>query len=73
MGTLGNVSTLVGYLGRSEGTLLIAAMYNGRNSGAARQAQWNLFRALGANGTVSPSEPALGEASVGGPDFTRRP
>lgn len=72
-GTLSNVSTLVGYLGRSEGTLLIAAMYNGRNSGAARQAQWSLFRALGANGIVIPSEPVLGEASIGGPDVTRHP
>lgn len=72
-GTLSNVSTLVGYLGRSEGTLLIAAMYNGRNSGAARQAQWSLFRALGANGIVIPAEPVLGEASIGGPDVTRHP
>ena len=63
-GTLGNVSTLVGYLGRSEGTLLIAAMYNGRNPGAARQAQWKLFRTLGANGVVLPVDEVTG---VGGP------
>ena len=61
---LGNVSTLVGYLGRSEGTLLIAAMYNGRNPGAARQAQWKLFRTLGANGVVLPVDEVTG---VGGP------
>ncbi len=63
-GTLGNVSTLVGYLGRSEGTLLIAAMYNGSNPGAARQAQWKLFRTLGANGVVLPVDEPTG---VGGP------
>ena len=63
-GTLGNVSTLVGYLGRSEGTLLIAAMYNGSNPGAARQAQWRLFRTLGANGVVLPVDEPTG---VGGP------
>lgn len=63
-GTLGNVSTLVGYLGRTEGTLLIAAMYNGSNPGAARQAQWRLFRTLGANGVVLPVDEPTG---VGGP------
>ena len=63
-GTLGNVSTLVGYLGRSEGTLLIAAMYNGSNPGAARQAQWKLFRTLGANGVVLSADETTG---VGGP------
>jgi PBP4 family serine-type D-alanyl-D-alanine carboxypeptidase len=55
-GTLGQVSSIVGYLGRPEGTLLIALMYNGPRPWAARQAQWKLFRALGANGVVIPSD-----------------
>ncbi len=66
-GTLGNVSSLVGYLGRSEGTLLIAAIYNGSRVGAARQAQWSLFRALGANGVVIPAEATVAAESFGGP------
>lgn len=53
-GTLSNASTLVGYLGRSSGTLLIAAMYNGGSVYAAKQAEWTLFRLLGANGVVVP-------------------
>jgi serine-type D-Ala-D-Ala carboxypeptidase/endopeptidase (penicillin-binding protein 4) len=57
-GTLGQVSTVVGYLGRSEGTLLISLMYNGRRPYAARQAQWKLFRELGANGVVIPADSA---------------
>ena len=55
-GTLGRVSTVVGYLGRPEGTLLVALMYNGSRPWAARQAQWKLFRELGANGVVIPSD-----------------
>ena len=46
-GTLGTVSTVVGYLGRPEGTLLVALMYNGPRPWAARQAQWRLFRRAG--------------------------
>jgi D-alanyl-D-alanine carboxypeptidase/D-alanyl-D-alanine-endopeptidase (penicillin-binding protein 4) len=65
-GTLGNVSSLVGYLGRSEGTLLIAMIYNGSRTGAARQAQWSLFRTLGANGTVIPAEAEVA-VGFGGP------
>lgn len=65
-GTLGNASTLVGYLGRNSGTLLIAAMYNGGSVGAAKQAEWTLFRLLGANGIVVPLDvdpaAALGSA-----------
>jgi serine-type D-Ala-D-Ala carboxypeptidase/endopeptidase (penicillin-binding protein 4) len=57
-GTLGQVSTVVGYLGRPEGTLLISLMYNGRRPYAARQAQWKLFRELGANGVVIPADSA---------------
>ena len=55
-GTLGTVSTVVGYLGRPEGTLLVALMYNGPRPWAARQAQWRLFRELGANGVVIPAD-----------------
>lgn len=62
-GTLGRVSTVVGYLGRSEGTLLVALMYNGGQPWAARQAQWKLFRELGANGVVIPSD-TLPESAV---------
>ena len=49
---------MVGYLGRPEGTLLVALMYNGRRPCAARQAQWKLFRELGANGVVIPADSA---------------
>jgi hypothetical protein len=31
-------------------------MYNGSRPGAARRAQWNLFRLLGANGVVIPAD-----------------
>jgi D-alanyl-D-alanine carboxypeptidase/D-alanyl-D-alanine-endopeptidase (penicillin-binding protein 4) len=62
-GTLGTVSTVVGYLGRPEGTLLVALMYNGPRPWAARQAQWKLFRELGANGVVIPAD-SIPEAPV---------
>jgi D-alanyl-D-alanine carboxypeptidase/D-alanyl-D-alanine-endopeptidase (penicillin-binding protein 4) len=66
-GTLGNASTLVGYLGKQDGMLLIAAMYNGRNTGSARQAQWELFRTLGADGVAIPSSAELdGDFTLGG-------
>jgi PBP4 family serine-type D-alanyl-D-alanine carboxypeptidase len=60
-GTLGQVSTVVGYLGRPEGTLLVSLMYNGGRPQTARQAQWRLFRELGANGVVIPAD------SIGAP------
>jgi D-alanyl-D-alanine carboxypeptidase/D-alanyl-D-alanine-endopeptidase (penicillin-binding protein 4) len=47
-GTLGDVSTLAGYLGRADGVLLISLMYNGPRAATARQQQWRLFRLLGA-------------------------
>ena len=56
-GTLGNASTLVGYLGQKEGMLLVSVMYNGPSVAAAKQQQWRLFRVLGANGSVIPSDP----------------
>jgi D-alanyl-D-alanine carboxypeptidase/D-alanyl-D-alanine-endopeptidase (penicillin-binding protein 4) len=49
-GTLDRVATLAGYLGRSNGVLVISLMYNGRRIGAARAAEWELFRLLGAEG-----------------------
>lgn len=64
-GTLGNASTLVGYLGRADGTLLIALMYNGANTGPARAAQWELFRKLGANGVVLPTAISDDDLSLG--------
>ena len=63
-GTLANAVTLVGYLGRTDGTLLIATMYTGGAVYAARQAQWALFRQLGANGVVIPPDDGT---SLGGP------
>ena len=55
-GTLGQVSTVVGYLGGADGVLLVSLMYNGRRPWAARQAQWKLFRDLGADGVVIPTD-----------------
>jgi D-alanyl-D-alanine carboxypeptidase/D-alanyl-D-alanine-endopeptidase (penicillin-binding protein 4) len=49
-GTLDNVANLAGYLGRPDGVLVISLMYNGRRIGAARTAEWDLFRLLGAEG-----------------------
>jgi D-alanyl-D-alanine carboxypeptidase/D-alanyl-D-alanine-endopeptidase (penicillin-binding protein 4) len=66
-GTLGQVSTVVGYLGRPEGTLLVSLMYNGGRPGAARQEQWKLFRLLGADGVVIPADTTSAEpAQFGG-------
>lgn len=64
-GTLGNVATLVGYLGRPDGVLLISLMYNGSRVYAAKQAQWRLFRLLGAEGVVIPSDSAETGDEVG--------
>jgi D-alanyl-D-alanine carboxypeptidase/D-alanyl-D-alanine-endopeptidase (penicillin-binding protein 4) len=55
-GTLGNVASLVGYLGRPDGVLLVSLIYNGRRVHSARQSQWMLFRALGADGVVIPAD-----------------
>lgn len=49
-GTLDRVATLAGYLGRPDGVLVISLMYNGRRTHAARSAEWDLFRLLGAEG-----------------------
>jgi D-alanyl-D-alanine carboxypeptidase len=49
-GTLDRVAALAGYLGRPDGVLVISLMYNGRRAYAARAAEWELFRLLGAEG-----------------------
>jgi PBP4 family serine-type D-alanyl-D-alanine carboxypeptidase len=72
-GTLGRVSTVVGYLGRPEGTLLVSLMYNGSRPGAARQAQWTLFRMLGANGVVIPADTTTAEPPQFGGEQTAPP
>lgn len=72
-GTLGRVSTVVGYLGRPEGTLLMSLMYNGSRPGAARRAQWRLFRELGANGVVIPADTTTAEPPQLGGEETSRP
>lgn len=54
-GSLDNVATLAGYLGRPDGVLVVSLMYNGPRTGAARRAQWELFRILGADGVSVPS------------------
>jgi hypothetical protein len=74
-GTLARVSTVVGYLGRPEGTLLVSLMYNGSRPAAARRAQWKLFQELGANGVVIPADassvqpPQLGSDETTTPDW----
>jgi D-alanyl-D-alanine carboxypeptidase/D-alanyl-D-alanine-endopeptidase (penicillin-binding protein 4) len=72
-GTLGRVSTVVGYLGRPEGTLLVSLMYNGSRPGAARQEQWRLFRLLGANGVVIPADTTTAEPPQLGGEQTAAP
>jgi hypothetical protein len=67
------VSTVVGYLGRPEGTLLVSLMYNGGRPGAARQAQWKLFRLLGADGVVIPADTTLEEPPQLGGEQTAPP
>jgi D-alanyl-D-alanine carboxypeptidase len=72
-GTLAQASTLVGYLGRPEGTLLVSLMYNGNRPGAARRAQWKLFQDLGANGMVIPADTSTVEPPQLGSDETTPP
>jgi D-alanyl-D-alanine carboxypeptidase/D-alanyl-D-alanine-endopeptidase (penicillin-binding protein 4) len=55
-GTLGDVATVSGYLGRPEGVLLISLMYNGPRVWSAKQEQWKLFRLLGADGVTIPED-----------------
>jgi serine-type D-Ala-D-Ala carboxypeptidase/endopeptidase (penicillin-binding protein 4) len=72
-GTLARASTVVGYLGRPEGTLLVSILYNGSRPGAARRAQWQLFRDLGANGMVIPTDTSTAEPPMLGSDETAPP
>jgi D-alanyl-D-alanine carboxypeptidase/D-alanyl-D-alanine-endopeptidase (penicillin-binding protein 4) len=69
-GTLGNVSTLVGYLGRRDGVFLISLMYNGGRVKTAKKQQWKLFRLLGADGVTIPDDSFSSEESdqLGGDD-----
>jgi len=55
-GTLAQVANVVGYLGRDDGVLLVALLYNGSRPWAARKVEWKLFRDLGAHGVVIPSD-----------------
>ncbi|HTL05013.1 MAG TPA: D-alanyl-D-alanine carboxypeptidase/D-alanyl-D-alanine-endopeptidase [Gemmatimonadales bacterium] len=70
-GTLGDVATLTGYLGRSDGVLLISLMYNGSRVWSARQQQWKLFRLLGAEGVIIPDDSISAAAQLGGEDRER--
>ncbi|MEP6573358.1 MAG: D-alanyl-D-alanine carboxypeptidase/D-alanyl-D-alanine-endopeptidase, partial [Gemmatimonadota bacterium] len=73
-GTLANASTLVGYLGRKDGVLLISLMYNGGRTHSARRAQWTLFRLLGADGVTIPAdstESATDSDQLGGETVTK--
>jgi serine-type D-Ala-D-Ala carboxypeptidase/endopeptidase (penicillin-binding protein 4) len=69
-GTLDRVATLAGYLGRRDGVLVISLMYNGRRIHAARAAEWELFRLLGAEGVDL--DGAL-ESQMGGISSRARP
>ena len=72
-GTLGDVATLTGYLGRSDGVLLISLMYNGSRVWSARQQQWKLFRLLGAEGVIIPDDSVSAGAQLGGENREGRP
>lgn len=70
-GTLDRVAALAGYLGRRDGVLVISLMYNGRRTHAARAAEWELFRLLGAEGIDLSG--ALESQMGGGGESTSRP
>lgn len=65
-GTLGDAATVVGYLGRAEGVLLISLMYNGPRVYTARQEQWKLLRLLGAQGVLLPEDSLSIGSQLGG-------
>jgi D-alanyl-D-alanine carboxypeptidase len=67
-GTLNNVATVVGYLGRPDGVLLLSLMYNGPQTWSARQEQWKLFRRLGADGVVIDADTFAPEPQFGSDD-----
>jgi D-alanyl-D-alanine carboxypeptidase/D-alanyl-D-alanine-endopeptidase (penicillin-binding protein 4) len=70
-GTLGQVSTVSGYLGRSDGTMIVSVMYNGSRPSTARALQWQLFELLGADGSEIPADALTPESQLGGSDETR--
>ena len=63
-GTLAGVSTLVGYLGRREGTYIVVAFFNGGRTRRARAAQWQLFRVIGGDGVQIPTDTDFGPSVV---------
>jgi D-alanyl-D-alanine carboxypeptidase/D-alanyl-D-alanine-endopeptidase (penicillin-binding protein 4) len=69
-GTLSQVSTVSGYLGRPDGTMIVSVMYNGSRPTTARSLQWKLFELLGADGSAIPSDALTPESQLGGSDET---
>ncbi len=69
-GTLDNVAALAGYLGRREGVLVVSTLYNGNRIRAAKRAQWELFRLLGADGIDVAA--AASRSQFGGDEADRR-
>ncbi len=65
-GTLGNVASVSGYLGSRDGVLLVSIIYNGSSTAAARGEQWRLFRLLGADGMLIPTESDIFGGQLGG-------
>lgn len=65
-GTLGNVASVTGYLGRRDGMLVISMLYNGSRPTTAREEQWKLFRLLGADGVLVPTGTELVGDQFGG-------
>jgi serine-type D-Ala-D-Ala carboxypeptidase/endopeptidase (penicillin-binding protein 4) len=63
-GTLGIASTLVGYLGRREGTYIVVTFFNGGRTRRARAAQWQLFRVIGGDGVQIPTDTDFGPEVV---------
>ena len=72
-GTLGDVATVTGYLGRADGVLLISLMYNGSRVWSAKQEQWKLFRLLGAEGVTIPDDSLSIGTQLGGEEPGKRP
>jgi D-alanyl-D-alanine carboxypeptidase len=69
-GTLDNVAALAGYLGRRDGVLVVSTLYNGNRIRAAKRAQWELFRLLGADGIDVAA--AASRSQFGGDEADRR-
>ena len=69
-GTLANVASVTGYLGRRDGVLVISMLYNGTRPTAAREEQWHLFRLLGADGVLVPTGSAIAGTQLGDDPMT---